>query len=285
MKQTKDYVIIVKEEKINKRKSESFFSLLKAKPFKRILLFIFITFNCFKAFSQGDDNKKSSTIFGGTINVTNKGLSTIPNLSLGKPAVIFDLKIGKERLSFEPQLRFALEGKPWSFLFWWRYKLIESDKLRLSVGAHPAFSFKAYNLSNNGITKDYMVVRRYLGAELAPTYSVSKDISIGIYWLYSYGVEKELVRNSNFVSLRSNISNIKLSDQYQMRFAPQIYWLSLDENKGFYVGSTLSLVKRNFPFSISSTMNKAIKSEILQGRNFLWNIGIVYSFNGKYAKI
>lgn len=285
MRQTKDYVLIVKEERIKNKLSESIFSLLKAKPLKRTLLFVFITLNCVRAFSQNAENKNSTSVFGGTILVTNKGMSTIPNLSLGKPATIFDLKIGKERLSFEPQLRFALEGKPWSFLFWWRYKLIESDKLRVSVGAHPAFSFKAYTLSNNGVTKDYMVVRRYLGAELAPTYTVSKNISLGIYWLYSYGVEQELVRNSNFVSFRSNFSNIKLSSQYQMKFAPQIYWLSLDDKNGFYVGSTLSLVKRDFPFSLASTMSKAIHSEILQGRNFLWNIGIVYSFSGKYVKV
>lgn len=285
MKQKKDYVLTVKEEIINKKLSESFFPFSKAKPLKRALLFILITLNCVHAFSQSDDNKKSPTTFGGTITVTNKGMSTIPNLSLGKPAAIFDFKIGKGKLSFEPQLRFALEGKPWSFLFWGRYKLLESDKFKINIGANPAFSFKTYTLSNNGISKDYMVVRRYLGGDLAPTYTVSKNFSLGIYWMYSYGVEKELVRNNHFVSLRGNFSNIKLSDQYLMRFAPQIYWLSLDENKGFYVGSTLSLVKRNFPFSISSTMNKAIQTEIIQGRNFLWNIALVYTFNGKYAKI
>lgn len=285
MRAKKDYVLTMKEERINKRLPKLFFLFSKSKILNNALIFILIAFNSVQAFSQSDDSKKSTTIFGGTITITNKGMSTIPNLSLGKPAAIFDLKIGRERLSFEPQLRFALEGQPWGFLFWWRYKLLESEKLRLSVGAHPALSFKTYTLSNNGISKDYMVVRRYLGAELAPTYSISKNVSLGLYWLYSYGVEKELVRNNNFVSLRGNFSNIKLSDQYQMRFAPQIYWLSLDDKNGFYVGSTLSLAKRNFPFSISSTMNKAIQSEILQGRNFLWNIGLVYTFNGKYAKI
>lgn len=285
MNNSKDYILSVNEEEKNKKLSGSFFLFSKSKILNHALIFMLLAFTSVQAFSQSDDSKKSTTIFGGTITVTNKGMSTIPNLSLGKPAAIFDLKIGRERLSFEPQLRFALEGKPWGFLFWWRYKLLESEKLRINVGAHPALSFKTYSLSNNGISKDYMVVRRYLGAELAPTYSVSKNVSLGLYWLYSYGVEKELVRNNNFVSLRSNFSNIKLSDQYFMRFAPQIYWLSLDKDKGFYVGSTLALVKRNFPFSISSTMNKAIESEIAQGRNFLWNICIVYSFNGKYAKL
>jgi len=37
--------------------------------------------------------------------------------TLGKPAAIFDLSVGNERLAFEPQFRFSLEGKPWSFIF------------------------------------------------------------------------------------------------------------------------------------------------------------------------
>lgn len=285
MKTKKDFVLTVKEEVINKVASESFFPFLKAKPLKVGLLLILITLNCVNVFSQNAENKKSTSTFGGTILVTNNGMSTIPNLSLGKPATIFDLKISKGKLSFEPQFRFALEGKPWSFLFWWRYKLLESDRFKLIVGANPALSFKTITISNNGISKEYMVVRRILTGELAPTYTVSKNISLGVYWMYSYGVEKESVRNNNFISARSNFSNIKLSDQYQMRFAPQIYWLNLDDKNGFYVGSTLSLAKRNLPLSISSTMNKAIQTEIAQGRNFLWNIGLVYTFNNKYAKL
>jgi len=285
MSKKKDCVLTMKEQETNTKLPELFLPFSKSRTLKSVLLFVLILLNGLHVFSQSDDKKKSPAIFGGTILVTNNGMSTIPNLSLGKPAIIFDLKISKGKLSFEPQFRFALEGKPWSFLFWWRYKLLESDKFKLITGVNPALSFKTITVSNEGISKNYMIVRRILTGELAPTYTVSKNISLGVYWMYSYGVEKESVRNNNFISLRSNFSNIKLSSQYQMRFAPQIYWLNLDEKDGFYVGSNLSLLKRDFPFSISSTMNKAIKTEIAQGRNFLWNIGIVYTFNGKYAKV
>jgi hypothetical protein len=82
------------------------------------LLLILINFSHF-AFSQKADSTKVVSRFGGAVTVTNKGISIVPNLTLGKPAVIFDLSAGKRKLSFEPSLRFALEGKPWSFLFWW----------------------------------------------------------------------------------------------------------------------------------------------------------------------
>lgn len=90
---------------------------------------VFISNICFLnltyiSFSQKNDSTIVAGHFGGAVTITNKGISIVPNLTLGKPAVIFDLSVGKRKLSFEPSLRFALEGKPWSFLFWWRYKLV-----------------------------------------------------------------------------------------------------------------------------------------------------------------
>ncbi|HPA87737.1 MAG TPA: hypothetical protein PK106_08065, partial [Bacteroidales bacterium] len=98
----------------------------------------------------------------GAVKVTNKGISTVPNLTLGKPAAIFDLSVGKGKLSFDPQLRFALEGKLWSFLFWWRYKLVRTERFQLNLGAHPALSFRRIKIPVNGLEKEDMVVRRYL---------------------------------------------------------------------------------------------------------------------------
>jgi hypothetical protein len=53
----------------------------------------------------------------------------------------------------------------------------------------------------------------------------------------------------------------------------------MDAYDGYYINSTLSLNRRNFPFSVSTTMNKIIESTI-PGDNFLWNINLTYSFKG-----
>ena len=68
--------------------------------------------------------------FGGAVTIQSKGISTIPNLTLGKPALVFDMSVGK-KLTFEPQFRFPLEGKPWAMVFWWKYNTLISNKLRL----------------------------------------------------------------------------------------------------------------------------------------------------------
>jgi hypothetical protein len=248
------------------------------------LLFILFIFSFYSS-AQKVDRKKVVSHVAGAITLTNKGISTIPSFTLGKPAVTFDLSMGNGKLSFEPQFRFALEGRPWSFLFWWRYKLLESDKLNIGLGAHPALSFKTIPVISNGVSKDVIIARRYLAGELSPSYSVTKNISIGLYYLYSYCMEKDVASNNHFLSFRSNFSNIRLTDQYFMKVAPQFYYLKVGKEDGFYVNTTLTLAKSNFPLSISSVLNKTIESNVSGSKDFIWNISLVCTFSGKYAKL
>ena len=76
---------------------------------KSVLLFLVFLLLTQFAFSQNTDSTKVASHFGGAVTVTNNGISFVPTFSLGKPAVIFDLSMGR-RLSFDPQFRFSLEG-------------------------------------------------------------------------------------------------------------------------------------------------------------------------------
>jgi len=247
-------------------------------------LLFFVLFNLTTvSFSQNIDSTRAVSHFGGAVTITNKGISTIPNLTLGKPAAIFDLSMGKGKISFEPQFRFALEGKPWSFIFWWRYKIVESKKFRMNIGAHPAFAFKTVTVTTDGIPQEIIRTQLYLAGEIYPSYSIAKNISIGLYDLYAYGLEEDVVKNTNLLGLRFNFSNIRLSDQFFIRFNTQLYYLTMDKDDGYYVNATLTLAKLNFPLSVSSLINKTIQTEIPLGEDFLWNISLIYSFNNDYV--
>jgi hypothetical protein len=229
-------------------------------------------------------NAKEPPHFGGAVTVTTKGISIIPNLTLGKPAAIFDMSVGR-KLSFEPQFRFSLEGKPWSFLFWWRYEMINTNKFLFKIGAHPAFAFKTVIDSTNGESHEIIRTQRYLAAELVPTYLITKNVGVGFYYLYSHGMEKDITQNTNYLALRVVFLNIKLSDKVYMRFNPQVYYLRLDENDGYYFNATMTLAMHNFPLSITSLINKTIETNIPIDENFLWNVSLVYTFNKKYTAL
>jgi hypothetical protein len=162
-------------------------------------------------FAQNTDSTQIRTQVSGSIAVTNNGISLVPTFSLGKPATIFDVAIRKNRFSFEPQLAFALEdAKPWYFAFWLRYKLVETPKFKMGVGFHPGFVFSTSNLVNNGITKEYFNSARFFVGELSPNYSLSENISVGLYYLHSRGYNSDL-KQLNFLAFNTSFSNIKLA--------------------------------------------------------------------------
>ncbi|MEA5460470.1 hypothetical protein VB796_15555 [Arcicella sp. LKC2W] len=252
-------------------------SLKSQKHSKKTFFFIFFLFVTYFSFSQNADSLHSKINVHGGITVTNNGISVIPTFTLGKPATIFDLVVAKNRFSFEPQFRFAIEeAKPWSFIFWFRYKLIQSEKFKMGIGAHPSTVFSSTVGTINGVTKDLITVRRFYASELTPTYVISKKVSLGIYYLYARGLA-EATKNTNFVALSGNLNNLKIAGDYYLKIAPQLYYLQMDEQDGYYVTSTFTLAKQNSPFTISSIMNKKIDSNI-PSEDFVWNMSLMYSF-------
>ena len=236
------------------------------------------------SFAQETEHSKAIDHVGGAVTVTNNGVSLIPSFTLGRPATMFDLNVGNKKLTFEPQFRFALDGKPWSFLFWWRYKLVQNEKFRISVGAHPSVVFKPTTVMVNGLASDNFYVQRYLATEISPNYYITKNISVGVYYLHSSGLDETAIKNTHFVTINSNFSNIRLSEKFYMKFNPQVFYLKMDDVDGFYATSTITLVKQNFPLSVQSILNKTITSTIPAKSDFVWNVSLVYSFRNDFVK-
>ena len=230
------------------------------------------------SFSQKVDSTKNNSHFTGTISVTNNGISLIPTFSLGKPAAIFELSAGRKRFSFDPQMRFNLEnGKPWSFVFWMRYKLVETEKFKLNIGTHSSFVFSNTTITTNGVVKEVITTKRFWASELSPQYALSKHVSLGVYYLYAHRIDIDATKNTHFLALNSRISNINLSHQFYMTVVPQVFYLKLDEKDGFYMNATLTLAKHNSPFALSTIASKTIHSNI-GTKDFVWNVSLAYSF-------
>lgn len=241
-------------------------------------------------FIHGQDKEPFLDDFRGTASVTHNGISLVPSFSLGEPAAIFDLKFTKGRLSFEPDMRFALEGKPWSFLFWFRYKAIEKGPFSLRIGAHPAMNFRTVSVIRDGQAEELIESRRYLAAEIAPNYKLSEKTSVGMYYLRGQGFD-EGVKTTNFIVLNASFTNLYISEQLYFNISPQAYYLTTDDDQGYYVVGFITLVKTDFPLSISAILNKAIDTEIVPEDDFTWNISLNYSFgstnrkNNKYQRL
>ncbi len=234
------------------------------------------------ALSQGVDRPKIIQHFSGSAYLTNNGISLVPTFSLGEPAVLFLLSMGGERFSFDPDIRFGLDGKPWTFLLWARYKLFTGDKFRMNPGVHLGMNFRTIEIQNNGAPVEAIILRRYLAVELAPNYFVAKNISIGSYYLYSRGIDAGTVENTHFITLNTNLSRIPITKHFFLRAVPSVYYLYQDGKDGYYLTGTFTLAKQNFPLSISSIINKELRSNIVGSKDLNWNLSLVYSFNKNY---
>ncbi len=165
-------------------------------------------------------------------------------------------------------MRFALEGKPWSFLFWFRDRVIQKESFSLRVGAHPALNFRTVNIIRNGENEEIQESRRFFAAELAPNYAITENINIGAYYLYSYGFDAS-AKNTHFLVANSSFNNINLTEKLYLSVSPQVYYLRQDELDGFYAVAFFNFGIRDFPVSVSAVFNKAIDTRILPEDDFI----------------
>lgn len=169
---------------------------------------------------------------GGSITATNNGVSLLPTFILGKPALMFDFTAGNKKISFEPQLRFSMSGKPWSFIFWWRYKVFKNAKWTFNIGAHPAFIFREMPMQINGATKEVFTTQRNFATEVVPNYWITRNTSVGMYYLHANSIGPLGARSTHFVTLNANFNNILIGGKTYLKFNPQVYYLKMDKPDG-----------------------------------------------------
>ena len=254
-----------------------------SKPLK-FYFFLFMLI-CFGLQAQNQSEKRELQ-FSGKINLTNNGFSFIPLFSLGKPATTVSLSVAGKRFSFDPQFRFDLDGmRPWSFLFIWHFVLIKKERFQVRLGNYfPAYAFTKLDYTRSERAVEILTPQRFFIWTTYLNYVLSNKISIGLFYLNGIGLEQvDQTERGNFISFRANINNIRLSKILSLNFNPEVYFLKIDANQGFYIAQTLAIKHSKSPFSISTTMNKSIDSNI-NSKSFDWNIGINYNFKNTYQK-
>ena len=226
--------------------------------------------------AQVVDSARSRTEVTWAMSVTNKGISGIPAFTLGKPAATVDVSIRRGGFSVDPQFRVGTDGTPWSFVFRGRYRLLDRERLRVSVGADPTLTFRTATVSVNGVARQVVVARHFAAGELSPSYALSRNVTVGAYYLYSHGLDADVTRHTHFVAARAG-ANLRLPARFVARLDPQAYYLRMDHREGTYLNSRVTLAKRDLPVSISGIVNRPIRTNIPRGGTFLWNVSLNYA--------
>ena len=159
------------------------------------------------------------------------------------------------------------------------------DKFGLTLGSHPSVVFKrVYTNDANGNEIENLNVQQYLVGEINPTYKISKNTTLGLYYLTSFKWINAPVNQTQFVTVNALINNIKLGGDFRLRLYPQIYFLKMDDIQGTYATTNIALSHRKSPIFIAAILNQKFQSTI-PGKDFVWNVSLGYSFNTNWTKL
>jgi hypothetical protein len=254
----------------------------------RVFLIFFSIVFAQVAFAQDEEAVEPTVYnFNGNISVTQNGFSFIPTFSLDKPAAVAILSLSKDRFSLEPQFRFELDGmRPWSVIAGWRYKIIDQERFNVRVGGQfPAWAFiTTRTRTDDGVRYTEITSQRFLPLEMLTSYSLSEKFSLGTYWLHSWDLENaNQLGTADYFALLGSLRNVGIGQKVLFSWNPQVFYLRIDDERGYYTAHTFTLGLKEVPFTIGSTFNKEISSEI-GAAPFNWNINIAYNFGGTFEK-
>lgn len=230
------------------------------------------------------ESTKHRVFLTGSALVTHNGINLVPTFSLNKPAAMFKFSAGKNRFSFDPEFNFSMEGKPWYFIFWLRYKVIKAKRFYVNTAGQLGLNFREVPMVVNGMTTEGMHAERYVAGELSPNYQLAKNLTIGVYYLHSHGLDPGTANSLDFLTFNASLSHINLADLVRLRITPQFYYLHQDDHHGTYFTSSLALDREGFPLSLQSIINQPLNTDIPGGDKLVWNVSLIYSFDALHVK-
>ncbi|HBC79757.1 MAG TPA: hypothetical protein DCZ51_14080 [Bacteroidales bacterium] len=226
------------------------------------------------AFSQEEPVSSAIKLkAGANISINSNGVASIPAFSLGKPAVIASVSLVKNRFSYDPVLAYGLNVKPWFIDNWLHYKIIRQPSFELRTGVNFSTFF-----TENKIT-DEIILRgdRYLAIELAATYKFRSNTSLTLMYWNDNGLEPGTI-SGHFIDLVGEKTDMKIGKSVLMSANIQLFIITYDgNNDGLFVSPKISFAIRNIPFTLFWQGTQVLKSNIIPGPGFQWNVGLSYS--------
>jgi hypothetical protein len=217
--------------------------------------------------------------FSGNLNFTTNGISPIPAFSLGKPAVLVNLSLKNKKFSYDPEMAFSIEGVPWFFNNFFRYKLIEKKRFQFRTGVNWAISYTYPQVTQNGVDRTIAKGERFIWLELVPRYKISEKVAISSITFSGYNFELGSVKRINYISLLGNFTKLPLTQKLYCNIFPQLFYLNLDGRiDGWFASGVLGVGHTKLPLLVSTQVNTTLTTNLSPDPGFKWNVSLTYSF-------
>lgn len=207
------------------------------------------------------------------ITLNSNGIAYVPAFSLGKPAFIGSLSLMKGRFSYDPQLSYSLELRPWIIDNWFHYKIIDRAGFEFKAGAVISSFFSEYETEEEVLWQ----AQKYLAVEFISKYKFNPNSSLAFTYLLDRGQDPGTVQG-HFFNLQADRSDISIGKKALLSASLQIFYINYTGNeKGLFTAGSLTGSLRKVPFSVFFQAIQALSSTIDPFPPFKWNLGLAYT--------
>ena len=241
----------------------------------RGIVFFILLFPAIPAISkEPSDSTKNPLRFSGSISLNSNGIAPIPSFALGKPAISANLSVVKGRFSYDPQLSYGFDFKPWIIDNWFHYKIINASRFELRTGFNISSFFSDYKTPDQTVRQS----QRYFTFELAGIRKLSKNRSVGLMLWYDKGVDPGTVEGY-FINLVADQSDIRIGKHVSMGINVQAFFVDYTSNNdGFFISPKIAFTTIKIPVFVFYQGIHPLSTNIQPYPSFQWNFGVGYSF-------
>jgi len=242
---------------------------------KKALAFLMFLFIISLAWSQEvvDTTKSKKLKAEAKVSLNSNGIAYIPAFSLDKPAIIGAFSLIKGRFSYDPQLSYGLDLKPWIVDNWFHYKIVDRPVFEFKAGAVISAFFSEYESEEETVLQ----TQKYLAVEFVGTYKFNPTGSVAFAYLLDRGQDPGTL-SGHFFNLQADKSDIHLGKKGLLSTSLQIFYINYTGNEdGLFAAAYMSASLRDIPFSIFAQAIQAMWSNIDPFPPFKWNVGLAYT--------
>jgi hypothetical protein len=241
----------------------------------RIYFCLLFVFTCIFGYSQEKaDSSRSKLKFSGSVSINSNGMAQIPSFSLDKPAVIAAFILQKKRFSYDPQIAYGLNLRPWTIDNWFHYKLIYKPKFELRAGGNFAMFFSEYDTGEDKILQG----QQYLTFEIACVFKFAPKSSFSLMYWSDNGQDPGSIDGS-FYNMLYERADFEIGETILLSGNLQLYYLDYTgNNDGLFISPKIAASVRHIPLSLFFMGAQALTSNIEPYPAFKWNAGMAYVF-------
>jgi len=236
-------------------------------------LFFFVISNL--TFSKENaDSSATKLKFNGNVSFNTNGMAPIPAFSLGEPALIGAFSLQKRRFSYDGQIAYGLNLRPWIIDNWLHYRIIYKPKFELRTGVDFAMFFSEIDEGDHKILQG----QQYITFEIATIFKFSPKSILSLMYWSDNGQDYGTISGS-FYNIVYERLDIEIGKALLLTGSLQLFYLEYTgNNDGLFISPRIAAAIKKIPLSLFFQATQALTTNTEPNPGFRWNAGLAYMF-------